>query len=61
MKEAKEKLMIWTKEQTAGYKDIDLVDFENSFRDGLVFSALVHKFDNTLLDYDSLNKVRSQL
>lgn len=55
-KQAKANLMSWVQQQTAGYNGVSITDLDSSFQDGLAFCALVHKFDNSLLDFDSLSK-----
>ncbi|KAL6080009.1 Actinin, alpha 1 [Balamuthia mandrillaris] len=54
-KTLEEGLLKWVREQTEGYKGVDVQDFKYSFNDGLAFSALINKYDPTLLDYDSID------
>jgi len=53
-KSSEDGLLLWVKKMTAGYKGVNINGFKDSFGDGLAFSALVHKFNPELLDYDSL-------
>lgn len=49
--------MLWCRKKTAGYREIDppgISNFTTSFKNGLAFCALIHKFQPHLIDYDSL-------
>jgi len=54
-REEEQALLQWVKNQTAGYRGVDIKGFKDSWHDGLALSALVHKFDPSLLDYDSID------
>eukprot|EP01113_Clastostelium_recurvatum_P028985 TRINITY_DN349_c0_g1_i3.p1 TRINITY_DN349_c0_g1~~TRINITY_DN349_c0_g1_i3.p1 ORF type:complete len:475 (+),score=198.98 TRINITY_DN349_c0_g1_i3:106-1530(+) len=44
-KSSEEGLLLWCKEQTQGYKGVEIQNFRTSFKDGLAFLALVHHYD----------------
>ncbi|KAL9966156.1 hypothetical protein ACROYT_G024182 [Oculina patagonica] len=52
----KEALLEWCKQQTEGYKDVNVCDLTSSWRDGLAFCALLHRFSPELLEFDDLSK-----
>jgi cortexillin 1/2 len=47
-------LLKWVREMTDGYEGVHIHDFKTSFNDGKAFSALVHRFDSSLVDYDEV-------
>jgi Ca2+-binding EF-hand superfamily protein len=58
----KEALLLWLKNKTAGYKNINIENFTKSFQDGLVFNALIHKMRPKLIPFDQLdpaNKIQN--
>lgn len=52
----KEALLEWCKQQTYGYKGVRVINLTSSWRDGLAFCALLHKYDPELIKFDELSK-----
>jgi len=47
-------LQIWCRRVTETYDNVNILDMDVSWRDGLAFCALIHHFRPSLIDYASL-------
>jgi hypothetical protein len=52
---ARDALLQWAQRVTAGYPGVSVRNFTNSWRDGLAFNAILHRYRPNLIDW---NKVR---
>ncbi|KAM9855107.1 F-actin-monooxygenase mical1 [Aulostomus maculatus] len=51
-----EELLKWCQKHTAGYNNVDVKDFTQSWRSGLALCALIHHFRPQLIDMSSLDE-----
>ncbi|EGG24723.1 actin bundling protein [Cavenderia fasciculata] len=56
-KSSEEGLLLWTKNTTNGYNGVNVTTFGKSFRDGLAYLALAHKFEPSQFSYAELEKL----
>ena len=49
-------LLQWCKHHTSGYRDVNVTNFDRSWRNGLAFCALCHAFFPNDINFDSLKK-----
>lgn len=50
-------LLGWCKKHTKGYPGVDVQDFSTTWKDGLAFCAIMHRFAPGLIDFNSLSSV----
>ena len=48
-------LELWARRVTDGYPNVSVRDMSSSWKDGLAFCAIVHKFRPDLLDFAALD------
>jgi len=47
-------LQIWCRRVTSSYENVNIIDMDTSWRDGLAFCAMIHHFRPNLIEYSSL-------
>ncbi|KAI1894755.1 hypothetical protein AGOR_G00119010 [Albula goreensis] len=52
---ASQSLLAWCREVTKNYRGVKITNFTTSWRNGLAFCALLHRFRPDLIDYKSLS------
>lgn len=52
----KEALIEWSQQQTVGYKNVRVCNMTTSWRNGLAFCAIIHRFKPDFIDFNSLSK-----
>ncbi|NWR27774.1 MICA2 monooxygenase, partial [Tachuris rubrigastra] len=50
------KLLTWCQKQTEGYHNVNVTDLTTSWKSGLAFCAIIHRFRPDLIDFDALNE-----
>ncbi|CAL1569495.1 unnamed protein product [Knipowitschia caucasica] len=54
-KNVKQMLLDWCRAKTEPYEGVNIQNFSSSFKDGVAFCALVHRFFPDAFDYSTLN------
>jgi dystonin len=57
---AREALLRWAKKSTTKYPGVNITDFTSSWRDGLGFSALLHRNRPDLIDWRSIREFKNR-
>ena len=48
-------LQEWCRRELSQYPEVEISDMSSSWRDGLAFCALIHRYRPALIDYHSLD------
>ena len=48
-------LEVWARRVTDGYPNVKIRDMSSSWKNGLPFAAILHRFRPDLIDFDSLD------
>lgn len=57
---AREALLRWAKRTTSKYPGVNITDFTSSWRDGLGFSALLHRNRPDLIDWRNIREIKNR-
>ncbi|KAH8849805.1 Spectrin beta chain, non-erythrocytic 2 [Schistosoma japonicum] len=57
VRHARDALLLWCQLKTAGYPQVEIVDFTKSWHDSLAFAALLHRHYPHLIDFDEIRYI----
>lgn len=57
---AREALLRWAKRSTEKYPGVQITDFTSSWRDGMAFSAVLHRNRPDLVDWRNIREIKSR-
>ena len=49
-------LEVWCQRASQGYPGVDVCNMSSSWRDGLAFCAIIHRYRTDLIDFSKLDK-----